>query len=334
MAARSSSGPLSAGALSSAPPSSAPFSAGPSSGLAGRKDEPTREPGDGGGPEASAWGPEEARAWAQELGLRLRYDCSIDELSPSLQGRFVQLGVDESFAEYALRARRRRHGRLLTWLHRSLRGLLSDFDINGLLDTYPMHVLGRRQWEHVLPDAGGRLLDVGSGNGDVTAALAPLFDDVTVVETSRWMARRLRRRGYRCHAVDLGAEAVPGGPYDVISLLNVLDRCDRPLSLLGNLRAALAPEGRLVIALVLPYRPFVYDGPISRAPTERLPLRGTTWEAATNELVDEVLGPLGLEVEACARAPYLSGGDAYQPLYELDDVVVVCRAHGNVALIG
>jgi SAM-dependent methyltransferase len=282
----------------------------------------------------STFSPSEAHAWARELGLQLRYDCDLEQLAPQLRDRFTQFGIDQSLLEYFVRARRERHGRLLTWVHRSLRGLLSDFDINGLLGTYPMHVLGPAQWEHLLPDASGRLLDVGAGNGDVTRTLAPLFDDVTVVETSRYMARRLRRQGYRCHSVDLGTATVPEGPYDVISLLNVLDRCDRPLSLLGNLRAALKPGGRLVVALVLPYRPFVYDGATSRPPTERIELPQGSWEQAASELADRVLGPLGLEVEHITRAPYLSGGDAYHPLYELDDVVMVCRATGGLLLLG
>lgn len=274
-----------------------------------------------------------ARAYAHEIGIELRYDCDLNELAPALRDRFVQLGPDQSLADYFERARRERHGRLLTWLHRSLRGLLSDFDINGLLGTYPMHVLGTEQWRHLLPEASGRLLDVGAGNGDVTAALAPLFDDVTVVETSRLMARRLAQRGYRCHKLDPATDGVPGGPYDVISLLNVLDRCDKPLTLLAEARAALAPRGRLVIALVLPYRPFVYDGALSRAPAERLPLTRPTWEGATSELCELALAPLGLEVESVSRVPYLSGGDAHRALYELDDVVLVCRARGDLVLL-
>lgn len=277
---------------------------------------------------------EQARTWLTEQGIRLRYDCDLSRLAPRLQDRFVQFGVDDSLQSYVQRARRQRHGRLLTSVHRALRGLFSDFDINGLLGTYPMHVLGREQWEQLLPAAGGRLLDVGAGNGDVTAELAPLFDDVTVIETSRFMARRLQRRGYRCHRTDVGTQPVPDGPYDVISVLNVLDRCDRPLSLLGNVRTALRPGGRLLLALVLPYRPFVYDGTLTREPAERLPLRDDTWEGATNELVEMVLQPLGFEIEYCSRAPYLSGGDAYQALYELDDVVLVCRAVGDVVLLG
>lgn len=277
----------------------------------------------------------EARAYAEEVGLELRYAVKLERLSPTLQGRFVQLGPDESLADYFERARLERHGTFVTWLHRSLRGFLSDFDINGLLGTYPMHVLGTAQWEHLLGGRpGGRLLDVGAGSGDVTAQLGPLFDEVSVVETSRHMARRLSKRGYRCQAADLANSSVEGAPYDVITLLNVLDRCDHPLSLLASLRAALKDGGRLVIALVLPYRPFVYDGGTSRHPTERLALIHAGFEGATNDLVDNVLLPLGLEIESVSRVPYLSGGDSERALYELDDVVLVCRARGSVAFVG
>ena len=46
--------------------------------------------------------------------------------------------------------------------------------------------------------------------------------------------------------------------YDVISCLNVLDRCDEPITLLEHMRHSLVPEsGRLIIAMVLPYSPYV-----------------------------------------------------------------------------
>ncbi len=277
---------------------------------------------------------QEALARAKELDLDLRYTCDLAALTPPLGERFVQFGADESLARYFERARVERHGAFMTWLHHSLRGFLSDFDINGLLGTYPMHVLGTEQWEQLLGRPGGRLLDVGAGNGDVTVQLAPLFDRVTTVETARLMARRLERHGYVCHRADLAKGDVPDAPWDVISLLNVLDRCDRPLTLLGNLRSALSDGGRLVLTLVLPYKPFVYEGGMSRSPTELLPISKRTWEGAANELVENVLLPLGFEVEACSRVPYLSGGDANRALYELDDVLLVCRAQGRVRLLG
>jgi hypothetical protein len=50
-------------------------------------------------------------------------------------------------------------------------------------------------------------------------------------------------------------------PYDLISCLNVLDRCSRPVSLLHEIREALRPRtGRAIIALVLPFQPYVEAG--------------------------------------------------------------------------
>jgi hypothetical protein len=94
------------------------------------------------------------------------------------------------------------------------------------------------------------------------------------------------------------------------------------------------PGGLLLVALVLPYYPFVYDAGAARPPRERLPIVSTEWELAASEFILTALLPLGLEIVTLSRAPYLSGGDAQRALYELDDVIVVCRVHGEVPLIG
>lgn len=282
-----------------------------------------------------------AATLSQLDGLELRYGCDRHRLPKVYRDRFVQVGRDESLSQYLIRAGRERHGRFVTSLHRLLRGYLSDFDINGLLGTYPMHVLGTEQWRFLLQQAAPalatstlpRLLDVGAGSGDVTVQLAPLFEDVVTTELSRAMVFRLRRRGFACFRQDVAQLGVPDGPYDVVSCLNVLDRCDHPLTLLANLRAGLKDQGILVVALVLPYRPFVYDGSRSRDPSERLPLDARSWEECVGVLCSRVLEPLGLSVEAFTRTPYLSGGDAQRALYELDDVVMVCRAQGQALVL-
>jgi len=263
------------------------------------------------------------------LGLTLRYDFNDGPLA-SLTESSVRLRADAGTLAYLEGAGRARHGALVTWLHHTLRGFLSDFDINGYLGTYPLFVLSTEQWQLLLPDFSGQgsLLDIGAGRGDVTAHLARLFDRVTVVETSRGMARRLRRQGYRVLEQDLGASELDER-FDAVSLLNVLDRCDRPLSLLAQARQMLRPGGVLVIALVLPYRPFVYRGNQSKAPSERLPIRATSFEQAAAELLSFALLPLGLRIRAVSRTPYLSGGDSAHPLYELDDLIVVAEAVGE-----
>lgn len=264
---------------------------------------------------------------------RFRYAVDPELWSSSLP--FVELDFDRAAAAYVERATSARHGRLLTWLHRGLRGFLSDFDINGLLGTYPMHVLSSEQWRRLLddqlppssvPERTLRLLDIGAGRGDVTNELARLFDETVVSETSRPMVKRLKKRGFRVVDFDLAAGRAHLDPFHVVSLLNVLDRCDRPLSLLGRARELIVPGGLLVLALVLPYQPFVYDENRARPPNERLPISSSLFEVAATELVQNALTPLGLSIVRTARAPYLSGGDAEAPLYVLDDLIVVAKA--------
>jgi SAM-dependent methyltransferase len=286
----------------------------------------------------SASGIDSARL-SQRYAIKLRYGCDLGRLPLSYRQRFVQLAPDDALRDYLDRTEADRHGRAITALHRALRHVLSDFDINGLLGTYPMHVLGTEQFRFLLdgvldaehPTERGRLFDVGAGNGDVTAQLAPLFDEVTTSEVSGPMCRRLRRRGFACEKVDVAETGLPGAPYDLVSCLNVLDRCARPLKLLAELRSGLKPGGLLMIALVLPYSPFVYEGPLTREPYERLPLSAPDWEGSVAEFGQQVAEPLGLSVEAIARMPYLSRGDCSRPLYELDDALLLCRAQ-RVAL--
>lgn len=52
-----------------------------------------------------------------------------------------------------------------------------------------------------------------------------------------------------------------GYKYDVISCLNLLDRCDDPLLLLRDIQKSLVPRtGRLILAVVLPFQPYVEVG--------------------------------------------------------------------------
>ncbi len=259
--------------------------------------------------------------------LTLRFDCDRERLSQSLGPKFIKLPLDEQTRLYVDAAAEHRHSALVTGVHRGLRRFMSDFDVNGLLGTYSMHLLSTAQWRLLLGgDIGGTLLDVGAGDGNVTACLAPLFDGVTVTETSGPMIRRLRKRGYRAHHLDVSHAEVPGAPYDAVALLNVLDRCSAPLSLLESVRLSLRKRGLLIIALALPYRPFFFAGSRTPSPMRPLPLNAEEdWETSVNVLVSEVLAPLDFEVMALARAPYLSQGDSQQELYQLDDVIVIAQ---------
>ena len=113
--------------------------------------------------------------------------------------------------------------------------------------------------------------------------------------------------------------------YDVISCLNVLDRCDAPLSMLKQMHSKLTNGGILILALVLPYDPFVEHGLLKLPPTEFLPISSTTWEGGVTKLWTKVLRPIGFEPLALARVPYLCEGDIHVEYYSLDDVIFVLR---------
>jgi SAM-dependent methyltransferase len=258
------------------------------------------------------------------LRLLLRYDADVAALSPRLRERFVELACDADTDAFLAAAARGRHNWLRTRAHRLLRFFVSDFDANGLLDMYPLHVASSEQWRALLGDVKAkRLLDVGAGYGGVTRTLLPFAEHVVATELSAPMARSLRRMGVACQRIDVTEADVPGAPFDLVSCLNVLDRTARPRRMLRRLVQLLEPGGRLIIALALPYRPFYYMGSDTPEPLERLACAELAWEAAVNALVERELEPLGLSVLRLARAPYLSFGDTARNLYELDDALLI-----------
>jgi len=261
---------------------------------------------------------------SHRAGMDLRYAIDVEALPPRVRKRVVQLERDGGTDAFLAEAERERHGPFRTALHRFLRQFMSDFDVNGWLDMYSLFLLSRAHWLTLLGDERiPRLLDVGAGSGKVTAELAPLVDRVVATELSSRMAKRLRARGVECHEVDLAEGGLEGQKFELITCLNVLDRTARPRKLLRRLKELLAPGGRLVIALALPYRPFYYQGPATPDPLEPLACSDPKFERAVTQLIERELEPIGFELTSLSRAPYLSFGDTKRALYQLDDAILV-----------
>jgi SAM-dependent methyltransferase len=259
-------------------------------------------------------------------GAELRYAIDRSRLEPAVARCVRELAPDEATFAFLRRQADAHHSRARWLAHGVVRACCSHFTTNALLGTYRLHLLSGAQWEALLgPRHPGRLLDVGAGVGDVTRELARSFGAVRAVETSGALVRRLREHGIDAVRADLTRHDVPDTPYDAVALLNVLDRCARPLTLLHRVVDALVPDGRLLLSMPLPYTPLWFSGPRPAAPKERLPLGTGSWEAQAGRLVAEVLAPAGLELEVLSRAPYLSEGDRHVEFYELDAVVVVAR---------
>lgn len=263
-------------------------------------------------------------------GFEFRYGCELETLPDDLRQRWVQLHMDAEGRDFVERRFMKPHGTIVGWLHTTLRAVLSDFDVNGLLGTYPLHLLSPSQWQQLLPTAESRRhVDVGAGNGDLTLSLARSCSSTTVTEQSRAMCRVLRRRGFPCVHTPNGTpaeldRALGEDRYELISALNVLDRTSHPRALLRVMQSHLAPGGLLVLSVPLPFTPFYYAGPATRSPREVLPIQGGTWSAQLSQLV----AAASAELDACrlfrvSRAPYISGGDQRRRLYVLDAAVLV-----------
>lgn len=267
----------------------------------------------------------------------LRYAVDERRLCPALRRALRPLHQDAATQAWLEDARARPHGAAQLALRAVARKVMSDFDANGMAGTCDMRVLGRDQWRALLDHAGPapaprRLLDVGAGDGTVTEELAALLapgGEVVTTELSPPMARRLRKRGWASHEVDLATTPLPAGgaPFDLVGLLNVLDRTSRPLSLLETLRPLC--RGLLLLAVPLPLRPHVQVGPVALSPEEELPVpkdaTAPPFEAGASALTTLAFAPLGWDVAAFARAPYLCRGGAAQPVVALDDAIFVLR---------
>lgn len=97
--------------------------------------------------------------------------------------------------------------------------------------------------------------------------------------------------------------------------------------MLKDIRALLNPDhGRLIIAVVLPFRPFVESGTQQLPPTERLGLSPRAkFSDAVGEIADKVFIPLGFSVQCVSRVPYLSHSfnPTPYPYCTLDDALFV-----------
>lgn len=246
---------------------------------------------------------------------------------------------DQAAQEFLSRSIERSNSLLLQAWHYLARSILSSFisrtSINGLLGRGSMHVFSREQFEKLIEVGNYKgpwnsLLDLGAGDGAITAHIAQLFEKVYTTDISAPMRWALQKRKYIVLDVEKWHES--NGPFDVILALNLLDRCDKPNTLLRQLKSSLAPGGRLIIALVLPFSGYVeVGGRGDHKPSEYLPIKGSGIDGQIASLIDRVFSPLGLNCLAWSKLPYLCEGDLAQAYYFLNDYIFVLEAQENDA---
>ncbi|KFM64873.1 Methyltransferase-like protein 9, partial [Stegodyphus mimosarum] len=186
-----------------------------------------------------------------------------------------------------------------------------------------MFVFSSAQFENLLSDfiglredwkTSGNLLDLGAGDGKVTEVMAPYFRNVYVTEISGVMKSILASKKYRVLDVDKWHNLEEGPRYfDVISCLNLLDRCDRPITLLQQIRNKLNPDtGLLILAVVLPLNQYVESGSKNHQPSEKIHITGKKFEEQVSSLATSVFVESGFQLLRWTRLPYLCEGDLDQ----------------------
>lgn len=268
-------------------------------------------------------------------------------LPEKYQKRFISLNApDELTLEWLEQAKELSANLWLQIWHLVAKLFLGIFmtqtDINGWLKRGSMFILSEVQFKDLLSIGGFQLdnfavnneklidiLDIGAGDGEVTVRLAKSIIQmdsnvklkVYATETSWTMRKRLETRKFTVLENINDVNNI-----HLISCLNVLDRCADPHQILSDIHRALAPNGRVLIALVLPYSHYVESN------TSHMPLNPLLphWPAQQRLPFDqeanvffEQLEIMGFVIEAWTKAPYLCQGDLRQSFYWLIDLVVV-----------
>ena len=284
-----------------------------------------------------------ARAYLQKAAFDCEHQRSVDtqtwyRLPPSqmprlphhLQHSFVQLHFDPETQAFLDASKAQSDSVCLqlwygfaSWI---LSFRLSKTSINGILGRGSMFLFSRHQLAAFLglddswDSSGKAVLDLGAGDGAVTAVMQHFFPNVYVTEASQPMLWRLAER----HFIPLSLQDWTECParLHLISALNLLDRHPEPFTFLKQLRALSVRNhyAPILLAAVFPWYQYS-EFSSSHVPKDRIVLARGGFGEQVEQFVSDVLTPHGFRLLRWAKAPYLCEGDAYQSYYILYDAL-------------
>ena len=182
-----------------------------------------------------------------------------------------------------------------------------------------------------------KLLDVGAASGDSTVQMKQWFDYVVATEASAICCKKLE------NVVDVAIvstdlrQAKEYGKYNVISLLNVLDRTENPEKLLTDAKELLNDDqGVLLLGFSMPLRPFIQPQTFTKSKEDNDQHLSTFFaniasDASFEEFVisihQNILEEHKLEIVRWSKFPYVSISSGKDNLSEnyMDQVLFVVR---------
>ncbi|MEE9370214.1 MAG: class I SAM-dependent methyltransferase [Sedimentisphaerales bacterium] len=92
----------------------------------------------------------------------------------------------------------------------------------------------------------GRLLDIGTGSGILVEQAIKMGYDAEGIEPSKWLQGQAEKHGL---PVYLGTFPHPElrGPYDVVTVIDVIEHVCRPVSLLSSVRDVVCRDGIVIV---------------------------------------------------------------------------------------
>jgi len=278
-----------------------------------------------------------ADSYLETLDKSTWYSVKLDNISDKdIADKLIQLDADEETLQF-VKDSEEKSDWIFTQLWYNLaksvmQWMYSQTDINGMLNRGSMFVFSKKQFTTMLkvPDdwKSESLLDLGAGDGKPTAVMESFFEKIFVTEMSPPMRKLLKGRGFEVLDIDSWQKE---NAYDVISCLNLLDRCEEPVSILKEAHSSLKEDGRLVVALVLPFRPYV-ESRQDHKPTQAMDISGANLETQVEGAV-MAIEKVGFRLESWSRVPYLCEGDLSRPIYHLNDALMVFSKVGKKVLL-
>jgi hypothetical protein len=257
------------------------------------------------------------------LNIKLKYssdldcnECAKKTGNLKLKEKFLELNMDKETEDFINSCFDSKFQLFKASYFRSwLTYFYTITDANAILGTGKMFMFSKEHLQTLLDgELFENMLDIGAGDGYVTQQFRSLVKgDIVCTESSQKMIKSLRSQGYKL-------QNEIEGEFELISCLNVLDRCDRPISIFKKILDI--KKKKVIISIVLPFKGFYYNGNKQYPQEENLIGYYKNWEENVN-ILSKYLMELGFIIDKIARVPYLSEGNYYRQIYTLDTVVFV-----------
>jgi len=271
--------------------------------------------------------------WLESDKSSVWYSVDVSKSNSDLQLKYVEMFEDEETKEFIKSSIAQADSWLLQTWYNIAKSIMSWFyltqtDMNGYLQRGTMFVISTEQFKLLLSHAnihldgnnGSKMIDLGAGDGNITINFKKMFQDIYATETSKPMQKLLSAKNITVLPIE---EWGSKHKYDFISCLNLLDRCDNPRDIIEEMKNSLNSNGIILVALVLPFKPFV-EVRNSRQPNQLLNIEGSTFVEQAQSFV-ELMKTFGFKLESWTRLPYLCEGDLLHSVYYLDDAVFLFK---------